>query len=216
MSVKEPKATGVVFFSLFNEDDIIEYQRPRSGKFIAGNCVDEIIDPETAADYIEVYGEERNRCLTNSTVDWKKINFSEVECGGSGRIAAASIDVESASIFIKREAGVENILSPVYNDDDIDEDIDEEIFDDYEVCNSKPFQHKIGVFNWNRRHRKGEEHKPRRNNLKTMPENKQQRNNRYLLSLVKLRCVEEDFCNSATLVDYDLFFSETDFDAYND
>lgn len=212
VNVKEPKVTGVVFFSLFNEDDIIEYQRPRSSKFIAGDCVDEIPDPETVIDYIEVYGEGRNHLLNNSSVDWKKINFSEVECGGSGSIAAASIDVESASIFIKREAGVENILSPVYND----EDIDEEIFDDYEVCNFKPFQHKIGALGYTRRHRKGEEHKPRRNNLKTMPENKQQRNNRYLLSLVKLRCVEEDFCNSATLVDYDLFFPETDFDAYND
>lgn len=204
----EPKATGFAFFSLTNEDDIIEYQA-RSRKFIPGNCGEEIPDPDTMDDYIEVYGNDKSKTL-NIAADWKLIEFSEVECGDcTGRISVASIDPQSGLIFVKRENSLTEDVLPIYDDETVEDELS---FYDFELVNEdydlKPFQPKMGVFNLEHRHRKGEHRKPRRNNRKTMPDNKIQRENRALLGLIKSCCVDEAFFTSYNVLDS---FLPTDF-----
>ena len=218
--VKEVKATGFVFFSLINEDDIIEYQGPRS-KFISGDCGDQIPDPDTMMDFIEVYGEEKSKVL-NSTADWQFIDFSEVECDDcTGRISVASINPQDGLIFIKREGVIsKDDVLPLDDDEAIEDELLFYDFDLVEDYNLKSFQNKMSVLDWERRRRKGEYRKPRRDNRKTMPDNKVQRDNRALLGLVKIRCVEEEnFYEKTALFSYDSpdsLFSEMEFYDYDE
>lgn len=108
-------------------------------------------------------------------------SFKEIDVCGvcDGRINVASINVRKGVILLQKE----NQAMPGYKGSELAED-------DYDfmsaVCRS---MHILGQSRW--RHRKGEQHKPKRENLKTMPKNKIQRANRSLLRELKAFCFED-------------------------
>lgn len=92
--------------------------------------------------------------------------FQEIDVCGScdGRIIVASINTKKGLIIYQKE----NI--PISQVDDF---------------LALPQISGIGIYGWQYRHRKGEERKPRRENLKTISERKRQRLNRALLGQLK-------------------------------
>jgi hypothetical protein len=206
---KEVKATGYAFFSLLNEDDVIEREDCR--RFIP---ICDVADPDTMTDYLEVYPskkeEEVEDCQLIPNSEWEFVDFSEQEIEYAlygGRVSVAMIDAQNGIITLE------------FSEEVIPSDfviIDE----DYSFA-TKVYPKKIRgtreyAFNpWNEPEEKKGWRKPRRNNRKTMPDRKIQRSNRALLGQVKIRCVEEeDFYDFATLLSYDelnSIFSEMEF-----
>jgi len=113
--------------------------------------------------------------------------FEEVEfCGAyNDRIGAASIDVKKGLIVFQKDRQAKAVdlkANDCYNNEDpADKDY-----------NFKAFQRKMSVLGMNEcRHHKGENYKPIRNNLKTRPVRKIQRDNRDLLGRVKMNLFDK-------------------------
>jgi hypothetical protein len=118
--------------------------------------------------------------VSSDTYEFKEFNL----CGNcAGRILVASVEAESGIIFFQKEN------QPISSEENIF-DVDPIEFREYDIFF---FEHKMICHNWwNWRHRKGENHKPIRNNRKTIPDRKVQRDNRSLLRNVKFTSYEED------------------------
>lgn len=108
-------------------------------------------------------------------------SFKEIDVCGvcDGRINVASINVRKGVILLQKE----NRPMPGYQGRELAEG-------DYDFMSSVCLSmHILGQSKW--RHRKGEQHKPKRENPKTMSDSKIQRASRALLRELKAFCFED-------------------------
>ena len=183
---KSTKETnGFVFFSLLDSDNLIECQDP-CHCFIP---IDEVADPNTLSTFVEVYndGPEVLEEMPILKPVLPIFEFKDVDiCGNcDGRILVASVEAETGIIFFHKEN------QPISK---IEEIFDVDLFEPKEY-DTFFFEHKMICQKWEDwRHRKGEEHKPIRDNRKTLLDRKVQRDNRAVLREIKLISIaEEDF-----------------------
>ena len=124
--------------------------------------------------------------------------FKEIDIYGShdGGIAVASVNVRKGVILFQKEIQTERTMDCCHED---------AAESDY---NFLAFNPKMSIFGqYERRHRKGEQRKPKRNNLKTMPDHKIQRANRNLLRQLKTFCADEEYFYEALDLLNDSIFS---------